>query len=182
MNSWSLKESDLKKYPHFDSWISAKEAQALATDPDRVAKHTFYPFMLYQQQWNRFAEKGQKGEPKKRPIRYAARRDAYIFSNYRYLLSERYEVELKRLGLAGSILAYRRIRSVSGEGGKCNIHFAHDAILKIRELGDCCVVALDISSYFESLDHARLKALWCRMLGVDKLPRDHFRVFEAITE
>jgi hypothetical protein len=181
MGSWSLKERDIKKYPHFDSLISAQEAQALATDQVRVAKHAFFPFIRYVQRWNRFAKKGGKGKTKERPIRYAARRDASIYSYYRHLLSERYETELGRLGLSTSILAYRRIVGIEGEGGKCNIHFARDAILKIRELRNCCVVALDISGFFEHLDHARLKALWCRMLGVPRLPPDHFRVFEAIT-
>jgi len=182
MEEWHLKESDLKKYPHFDSLISVKEAEALAADPDRVAKHAFYPFMLYPQRWTRFAEKGKKGKLKERPIRYAARRDAYIFSRYRHILSQSYEIELKHLGLDSNVLAYRRIQTDDGNGGKCNIHFAHEAILKIRELGNCCIIALDISSYFESLDHLKLKALWCRMLGVNRLPADHFHVFEAITQ
>jgi len=98
------------------------------------------------------------------------------------VLAEAYEAELARLGLSDCVLAYRRIPTKSGDGGKCNIHFAQDAILKVRDLGDCCVLALDISSYFESLDHAKLLALWCRMLGVNRLPDDHFRVFEAITQ
>jgi len=182
MGEWRLSERDLKKYPHFDPLISACEAEALATDPDRVASHAFYPFMLYTQRWTRFAKQGLKGKHKKRLIRYAARRDAYIFSYYRHILSERYEAELQRLGLGASVLAYRRIPADGGQGGKCNIHFARDAFLKIQEFRDCCVIALDISNFFESLEHARLKALWCRMLGVEKLPPDHFHVYETITK
>lgn len=180
MGEWHLREKDLKKYPHFDPWISSKEGEALATNPLRVAKHSFYPFILYFQRWNRFADKGVKGKPKKRPICYAARSDAYILSRYRHILSQSYEAELKRLRLDGSVLAYRRISD--GNGGKCNIHFTRDAVHKIQELGDCSVIALDISKYFESLDHNRLKALWCRMLGVNRLAPDHFRVFQAITK
>ena len=124
MDRWSLRESDLKRYPHFDPMISAKDAEALATDAEAVAKHTFYPFIRYTQRWNRFADEGQKGKVKERPIRYAARRDAYIFSYYRYLLSTRFEAELERLGLGDSVLAYRRIPDKLAGGGKCNIHFA----------------------------------------------------------
>jgi len=180
--AWQLKESDLKKYPHFDPLISVSQAEALVTNQQRVTAHTFYPFLRYAQRWNRYAKKDKKGEPKKpREIRYAARADAYIFSYYRSLLSEKYEVELARLGLGDCVLAYRRIPSGPRTGGKCNIHFARDAVIKIQKLGNCCVIILDISSYFESLDHARLKALWCRLLGVSRLPGDHFKVFEAIT-
>jgi Reverse transcriptase (RNA-dependent DNA polymerase) len=182
MEEWRLKKSDLKKYPHFDPVISTKKAEAFATNPDCVAHHAFYPFIRYRQRWTRFAEKGGKGAVKERPIRYAARRDAYIFSRYRHLLSQHYEAELTRLGLDASVLAYRRIPATDSRGGKCNIHFARDAFLKIRELGNCFVIALDVSSYFESLDHARLKQMWCRMLGANRLPADHFKVFEAITK
>lgn len=182
IEEWDLNESDLKRYPHFDSHISPIEAKSLATDPRKVKSHTFYPFMLYEQRWTRFSPKGQIGKPKSRPIRYAARRDAYIFSYYRYLLSQRYEAEIRRLGLSENILAYRHIPVSSGFGGKCNIHFAHEAFLKIQEIGNCCAIVLDISSYFEHLDHSQLKRLWCRLLGVEKLPPDHFKVFQAITK
>ena len=181
MSGWELADRDLKKYPHFDPLIPANEAMELATDPSRVARHTFYPFMRFTQRWNRFAGKGEQGKPKSRQIRYAARRDAYIFSYYRFVLSERYEAELKRLGLSDSILAYRRIPDSMGDGGKCNIHFARDAFLKIREFRTGCAIALDISGFFENLDHEKLKKLWCRMLDVRKLPPDHFQVFKAIT-
>jgi hypothetical protein len=182
LGEWRLEDDDLKKYPHFDPIISSKAAKTLATDPMRVATHAFYPFLRYSMRWTRFAKKGKKGKPKERLIRYAARRDAYIFSYYRHLLSERYEAELDRCGLSRSVLAYRHIPAERSDGGKCNIDFARDAILKIRELGDCCVIALDISSYFESLDHMRLMALWCRLFGITRLPPDHFKVFKQITK
>lgn len=182
MEAWGLSEKDLKRYPHFDPVISAEAGEALANDPTRVAAHTFYPFMRYDQRWNRFGKKGDKGKSKTRQIRYAARSDAYILSRYRHMLSERYEAELEQCGLDSSILAYRRIDIGGGRrGGKCNIHFARDAIVKIRELGNCCVAALDISNFFETLDHERLRALWCRLLNTSRMPPDHFRVFRAVT-
>ena len=180
MEEWFLKSSDLKKYPHFDSVLTRAEAVAIATDKGLVTAHTFYPFLLYEQRWNRFAPKGERGKSKTRPIRYAARRDAYIFAYYRHILSGKYEVALKSLGLDQCVLAYRRTMTSSG-GGKCNIHFAQDAFLKVQTLGNCYAIALDISQYFESLDHARLKQLWARMLDVPRLPSDHFQVFKAIT-
>jgi hypothetical protein len=181
MHEWQLQLRDLKKYPHFDAVVSAAEAEALAKDASKVTKHKFYPFIRYNTHWTQYADKDEAGNPKDREIRYAARRDAYIFSYYRYLLSIRYEAELERTGLAKSILAYRRITSESGDGGKCNIHFALDAARKIQELGTCCAIALDISKFFENLDHERLRLLWCRMLRTERLPDDHFCVFKAIT-
>ncbi|PKP67109.1 MAG: reverse transcriptase, partial [Alphaproteobacteria bacterium HGW-Alphaproteobacteria-5] len=109
-----------------------------------------------------------------------ARLDAYIFSYYRHLLFEPYEKLLKRYNLSGNVLAYRRILGADGRG-KCNIHFAKDTFNAVQGLGDCYVVCLDISSYFESLDHLKLKKIWARLLGEQRLPADHFAVFKAIT-
>jgi hypothetical protein len=182
MDEWSLDASGLKRYPHFDSWLSAKDAIALATDPHRVVTHPFYPFIKYVQHWNRYADKGKKGKAKDRPIRYASRGDAYIFAYYRDLLSKRYELALTTQQLSNSVLAYRKIPTEEGQGGKCNIHFARDAVSKIQELGNCAVVALDISGFFEHLDHKSLLKLWCKMLGKSRLPDDHHQVFKAITQ
>jgi len=76
----------------------------------------------------------------------------------------------------------RILTDTDSRRGKCNIHFARDAFQNIRDLGSCCAIAIDISSYFESLNHERLKSLWCRLLAVDRLPPDHFAVFTNITK
>jgi len=184
MNNWRPKQSDLKRYPHFDQVLSLKRIEAIVTDPIQVAQNSFFPLIRYSKGWQPFRKEGDKRpKPKQRPIRYAARRDAYIFSYYRSLLSEKYEAELERLGISHCPIAYRRLLTIEKcPRGKCNIHFANDAFQHIRDLGDCSVITLDISSYFESLDHGKLKALWCRILGVSRLPDDHFKVFEAITK
>lgn len=178
---WKLDAKKRKRYPHFDAEMSSKAAEALANDPSRVARHPFYPFLLFNKHWNRFASKGRAGKPKDRPIRYAARADAYIFARYRHALSEKYEAQLTSLGLSEAVLAYRRLASPEG-AGMCNIHFAKIAFEEVRRQQNCCVIALDISGFFESLDHERLKALWARLLGVSRLPDDHFHVFESITK
>jgi len=181
MKEWRLKDTDLKRYPHFDPVISSEDAEALALDPEKVAQHAFYPFLLYNKHWNRFSKRGESGKSKDRPIRYAARRDSYIFSRYRHILAEKYEEKLSDLGLGDCVLAYRRILKKDGNGGKCNIDFSLEAFLKIRQLGNCHVIAIDISSYFENIDHEKLKNLWIRLLDTKKLPPDHFQVFKAIT-
>jgi hypothetical protein len=187
LTDWQLKKSDLKRYPHFDQVLKPADVIELVMNPDQVAKNSFFPLLCYSKKWQPF--RGGKGssEPKPkakdRPIRYAARRDAYIFAYYRHLLTEPYEAELGRLGISHCPVAYRRI-PVDGDGrrGKCNIQFAREAFDRIRALGDCCAIAVDISSYFESIDHERLKRLWCRLLEVDRLPPDHFAVFKNITK
>jgi hypothetical protein len=180
LTKWEMRPGDLKRYPHFDALISIPEAMALATDPERVAKHTFYPFMLFSNRWTKFAPKGAAGKIKERPIRYAARSDAYILSYYRHQISQLYEVALAKAEISECVLAYRRLRTETG-AGKCNIHFANDAFNTISLAGDCAVVALDISSFFEHLDHDRLRAQWSNIIKQKKLPPDHERVFRAVT-
>lgn len=187
MTGWKLKPSDLKRYPHFDQVLKPAEIVAIVTDPTRVAQNRFYPLLRYSKGWQPFRGDPAKGKlrpkPKDRPIRYAARRDAYIYAYYRHLLMMPYEAELQRLGISDCPVAYRRI-PIAGDSrrGKCNINFAHEAFDKIRELGNCCALAIDISSFFESIDHGRLKELWCRLLKVNRLPPDHFAVFKNITQ
>ncbi|MHC9419485.1 reverse transcriptase domain-containing protein [Sphingomonas citri] len=179
MIDWSPR---LKHYPHFDQPIKPEKIYELVRDPAAVASNAFYPFLRFEESWQPFRARSSGKPPKKvRQLRFASRRDAYIFSYYRHLLVEPYERALKRRGLSDAVIAYRKLKSAEGRG-KSNIEFAFDAFSAIRRLEAAAVVTLDISSFFESLDHATLKEKWCALLGVDKLPRDHAAVFKAITK
>ena len=182
-DDFALLQSDLKNYPHFDERIGLKEANILVRDPKRVAQNAFFPFMLYHEEWQPFrTPKGalEKPEPKVRPIRYASRRDAYIFTYYRRILAEAYESRLTELGIDECPIAYRRLTSDDARG-KCNIDFARDAFQEIKQLGNCVAVAMDIKGYFENLDHERIKTIWCNLLNCDCLPADHYAIFKNIT-
>jgi hypothetical protein len=185
-----MRKTRIKLYPpHLDARLSKIEAEKLVSDPKSVSEHAFFPFLQRNQQWTKFAEKGIKGDEKKRPIRYASRRDSYIFSHYRNLLCPLYEAEIRRLGLQECVLAYRRIPIKDGRGGKCNIHFAKEAFETIRLLGNCTAYALDIHKFFDNLDHERIHQIWWSLLGQPPdhhgrhmLPDDHFQVFKAVTK
>lgn len=161
--------------------MTKAQVYALVSSPERVAAHAFFPFLRYVSRWTKFAKPGEAAKIKERPIRYACRADSYIFSYYRSILAEKYEERLSELGLDGSVLAYRRVVD-ENDVGKCNIHFARDAFQTIRGMEDCYAIALDISSFFESLDHGLLRKAWCGLLDVMHLPPDHFNVFRAITQ
>ena len=182
MGDWYPSTRDLKHYPHFDKYLPLSEIEAIVKDLERVRTNAFFPFLRYIKSWQPFRSDDAPCKPKERPIRYASRRDAYILSYYRRLLSEKYETALNILGISDCVIGYRKI-PVDGEGqrGKCNIHFAKDAFDAVSALGDCCAVALDISSYFESIDHEILRRVWCRLCKVEELPPDHAHVFRAIT-
>ena len=175
-------EKDLKQYHHFDAPISLPEIQALVENPDKVAQHQFFPLLRYYDEWMPYRSR-ESGDRKKksRPIRYGARGDTYIFKYYRGELSKLYEARLDDLGISKCPIAYRKIPTNSGVGGKCNIDFAKDAFDQIDSFGDCVAIALDIKSFFENLDHSHIKRVWCDLLGVERLPPDHYAVFKNIT-
>lgn len=174
---------DLKHYPHFDAPLSLREIRSLVTSPERVAANSFYPFFLFEEIWQPYRPTDAvKPEKKKRPIRYGARRDAYIFAFYRRKLSRLYEARLRSLSIEDCPIAYRQVSKQGRGGGKCNIDFAKDAFDEIDRLGNCVAVALDIKGYFENLDHRRIKEVWCDLLGVAELPPDHYAVFKNITK
>ena len=183
MIPFKLETKHLKNYPHFDAPISRKKLQEIVDDPERIASHPFYPFLVYMKTKHSLSTR-KSGKPKKapRPIRYAARVDAAIYSAYRAKLSCLYEEELKARQLEHCPVAYRKIpRKGSAGSGKCNIDFANDAFKCVSNFEQATVYTFDISSYFENIDHAVLKQQWCRLLKVERLPSDHYAVFKSIT-
>lgn len=169
-----------RKYLHFDRPLGQKPAFDYVSSPQKVATHSFYPFITYTSVILKYRLDNDRGifvkNPKPRPISYSAHLDSHIYAYYCFLLSELYEQELARRGLHTSVLAFRSIDA------KSNIHFAHDAFTEIKARGECCVLAFDVEKFFDRLDHARLKGAWAKLLGVEKLPADHFAVFRAITK
>src|SRR5262245_30434323 len=118
MSTWNPRSDNLKWYPHFDQPLPIEESLAIIRDPLRVASNAFFPFISYEIRWQPFRKTGQPKAKKSRPISYASRRDSYIFSAYRYILSNAYEKLLRERELEGCVLAYRKIPAEDGRG-KC---------------------------------------------------------------
>jgi len=179
---WEPTRKNQKQYPHFDKPLSLSELSSIANSPQRVAENAFFPFLEFKKSWIPFRADGRR-EPKSRLIRFASRRDSAIFSRYRALLSDLYEKRLHATGLNEAVIAYRRIPlELNSDRGKCNIHFAKEAFEAIQALGTCCAVVMDISKYFEHIDHQRLKECWQELLSEPTLPNDHYAVFKALTQ
>ncbi|QEW07395.1 antiviral reverse transcriptase Drt2 [Nitrincola iocasae] len=164
-------------YLHFDLPIGFKKASFIVKNPTAVAKYSFWPLIDYQIIVEKLAKSDAgvlEKKTKERPIAYAAHLDSHIYAYYSHILSSHYEKELLRLGLEQNVLAFRSL-------GKSNIHFANDAFNAIRAFGPCGVVGVDISGFFDNLDHMLLKKRWCDLLGKSQLPLDHYRVFRSLT-
>jgi len=122
-----------------------------------------------------------------RPLHYASHFDSLVYGYYADILNTKYEAILKNnSALNESILAYRKIETFSNSGkGKANIHFAKECFdeITIRSQNqDVAVLAIDLKSFFSTLDHQYLKKVWCNLLEEDQLPNDHYNVFKSCTK
>ncbi len=170
-----------RTYLHFDPPPAATSAEALATNPDRVARHAFYPFLGFSLTTLK-VQKGPNGEfvkkDKKRPIKLAAHMDAAIYAHYGRIIAEAYEAEVKARGLGECILAFRR----PGRPGRNNISFAKEVFDFIDHNRPCVAVGLDVEKFFDRLSHDVLKQRWLATLGLTRLPSDHFNLFKSLTD
>jgi hypothetical protein len=171
----------LKRYSHFDKPFSAERAVPYVTDPNRIARHAFYPLIRYSLITNRIKHKKDNignrvivRDPKSRPISYPCHLDGLIYSYYKTILSPLYEDVLGARNLKDSVTAFRKTRLNS-------FKLAHSAIEFIKAMGDCDIVATDLTQYYQKIDHSQLLNRWKFVLNVDRLPDDHFNVYRSIT-
>ena len=167
-----------RRYLHFDQPLSWQRVEKIATNSHTVARHAFYPLIRYTIKTEKLFFDKSIGKlahaPKERQISYAAHLDSHIYAYYTTLLSERYEQHLKEAGIQDCVMAFRRL-------GVSNVDIAKLAFDRIRSKRKCVAVAMDISGFFDHLDHAILKAQWATILGSPTLPDDHFNVFRSVT-
>lgn len=166
-------------YLHFDKPISVEHALDIITNPNTVATHSFLPFITFTSATYKIhKDKGTNAIQKtlkERPIAYSSHIDSHIYSYYAGILNYLYEEQLHVHNISKNVLAFRAL-------SKSNIEFANEAFQEIKLRGNCSAVALDLSKFFDTLDHSLLKDAWCRLLCIDRLPQDHYAVFKAITK
>ncbi|MFS1163023.1 antiviral reverse transcriptase Drt2 [Aeromonas salmonicida] len=165
-------------YLHFDSPVKLRKACQIVKSPLNVAQHAFFPLIKYDIQSLKISIDKDGNVLKKiktRPISYASHIDSHIYSYYAGLLSDLYEKALDKSQLQNSVLAFRTL-------GKSNIDFANIAFEKIKAHGYCTAIAMDISGFFDNLDHDILKSMWCKLLQKNSLPNDHFNIYRSLTK
>lgn len=162
-------------------------AKSFVSDPATVAKHAFYPFIEFVILTRRYrTEKipNSTGKlvkrrkiilPKKRPIKLSSHKDGYVYSYYARMLSDLYEGEFADEAFSKAVIAYRPNMGT-------NYSNAVDAFRFLQDVGAAKVITLDISSFFENLDHNQLKKKWQEVLGQNTLPKDHYKIFKSLTK
>lgn len=177
LNEWKAKNSSAASYAHFDRRVGINDVWSYISDVDKVAKHSFYPFITYNQVFYRYSKKNNVKEikAKVRPICYASHLDRCIFKYYAYLLDAKYNKYADNAGISKSAVAYRTNLH------KNNIHFAKSAFDFIKQ-GDCYVMVGDFTSFFDNLDHKYLKKMLCKILEIESLSKDWYAIYKNITK
>lgn len=194
-----------KPYTHISPKLSFENqgfVKGYVSNANTIQKHSFYPLIHRTIVTKRYKKIGItedgtviKGHKKKLPngkiestakyreIFYCNHLDAHIYSYYTHeILEPLYENELKKdKKLDNSVLAYRRIKSPNSSRCKSNIDFANETFNLIRyDERPLAVLALDISKFFDSLDHKLLKKAWCKLLSRIDLPKDHYNLYKSL--
>jgi hypothetical protein len=199
-----------KGYPHFGPKLGPANfnfVHSYVTNPASVEKHKFYPLIYRQSKERRYKfevmpdgyekrchsyidEQGKRVSTAKcREIFYASHLDSLVFGYYaNVVLGKKYEVLLGTLpAVDKAVLAYRKIPGPNGKG-KNNIDFAKEVFDLIEQTvsldHQCAAIALDISAFFDNLDHTLLLNSWKHILGLqqnERLPKDHYVIYKFLT-
>jgi len=170
-----LAMSKERKYKHFDLPLADRKMTFDFSREDEP--HRFLPLLGFTdvvRKYVRNTSGDREIKVKSRPIRFAGHADAAYLQAYAEHLNGFYERVLARDGTSGSVLAYRR-------GGGTNIHHAKAVFDEIRSRGNCTVFAMDISGFFDSLEHIMLRDEVAGLLGVTRLDGHHATVWKNVT-
>lgn len=171
--SWFKKRG----YRHFDIPVCEAFARKVM-NPAFVSEHSFVPLIHYTKTETRYKKCPKTGArtitTKERPIKYSSHRDACVLSFYAHRLNSLLDAHYKKTGLNDCVLAYRAL-------GRGNYDFAADIYSYAKDHAPVSILAFDVSSFFDNLDHGLLKDRLRTILGVKSLPDDWYRVFRNIT-
>lgn len=78
-------------------------------------------------------------------------------------------------GISDNVIAYRAL-------GRGNYDFASEAMAYVQAEAPVVILAFDITCFFDTLDHGRLKWRLKPLLGVQELSDDWYKVFRSITQ
>jgi hypothetical protein len=166
-----------KYFPHFDQPLEFDVAKRKVEDEAWVASRPFWPFLGFEDRKRRFRTiDGERvADTKSRPIKYCSHVDGYVFAYYANQLQAAFERYIAGKGFAASIIGYRR-------GIGTNIDMARAAFAEVAKRRRAAAICLDISSFFDNIDHRLLKNNIELVLGVARLNDAWFRVYRAMTQ
>lgn len=169
-------------YKHIDKIVNIKDVESKIKNKEFVINHGFYPFLSYTIKFKKFSKEinedtNHHWKVKDRPIKYAAHIDRCIYQWYSYNLNNYYNKYCEKNDLNNSAIAYRTCLK-----GKTNIDFAAIAINFIKKCNSCYILVSDFSSFFDFISHDKLKYNMCKVMNIEKLEDDWYKVFKSMTK
>lgn len=193
----------LRSYLHLSKRFETKDEKRKSSHffiknyvkkPENINKHRFSPLLHYKIIDNRFRRTYQDNSSirteyrsftqKPRPIFYCNHLDTQIFAYYASKINKLLEIAYKAdENLNQSVIGYRAI-PLNKFINKSTLNYASEVFNYIKENKELNLVAacLDISSFYDNLNHKILKKSWYNILGRTTLNTDEYKVFKAITQ
>lgn len=172
-----------KRYLHFDHRVKIGTVESYVTNPQKMMKHSFLPFIHYVNSF--YKNTGKKNseiqnrpiKKKNRDIMYAGHLDNYIYKYYADSLNDAYNIWTENHKIDECSTAYRNHKN-----GKSNIDFAAEIINTIISFEQAYILVGDFSHFFDKIDHKILKKNLLTVLNQPKLYSDWFNVYKSITK
>ena len=186
----------LKRYCHIGIPLEVVDfhwIKKYVENPPKIISHAFLPLIYRQIKQRKFRvskdDKGnrsnwRKSDTKERHIYYATHLDSMVYRYYAFKLRDLYEKWLINKDLSDCVTAYRTIPLNSdSKTNKNSIHFAKETFEFIKDFksDDYRVMAIDISNFFDSLNHKKLKKRWSSLYGMTTLPDDDYNLYKSLT-
>lgn len=182
-NNINFNTYKVKKYLHFDKRINIaddKHMQNNIQDAAWISSYAFLPYIHFKIEFEKYSkvpsEEGHHIKKKIREIYYAAHKDSYIYKYYGDLLNDKYNEYAIDNRIDDIAVAYR-----NNKKGQNNIHFAFEVFDFLLKQESAIIIALDFTSFFDKINHQSLKSKMQRVLQVDELPEDWYKVYRSIT-
>lgn len=172
-----------KPYKHIDNRISIDTVKKYITTPEKIARHSFLPFLHYNKIFSKYVgyENASDNErPIKEKIRslmYAGHLDSFIYKYYSDLLNYFYNLWMIDNKLNEFSVAYR-----TNKKHQSSINFAAEAISFLSKMDKAFIIVGDFEKFFDTLDHRLLKVRLQRVLNTEQLSNDWYNVYKSLTK
>ncbi|WP_281999025.1 reverse transcriptase domain-containing protein [Priestia flexa] len=184
--NWSKYKN--KNYLHFDEPINIEHMKTKLQDSTWVGSYAFLPSIHFEIVFKKYVtitelnDQGKKSKRKEkkdkvRKIFYAAHKDSFIFKYYGDLLNNAYNKYAEKNKIDEIAVAYR-----NNKIGKNSVDFAYEVFEHLMRQQSAVVISMDFPSFFDNISHKTLKQNIKRVLNVESLQDDWYKVFRNLTK
>ena len=93
--AWLEKNKDCASYDHFDYKVSLSSVINDISNPEKVSKHSFKPFIHFIKRYKKYNNNTNQTTIKERHLNFTSHYDRCIFQYYSYLIDEKYNEYVK---------------------------------------------------------------------------------------